>query len=536
MTETLPLRDYQRAAIDKLTEGWRAGRVRLAVVLPTGAGKTVVFSHLANLIHHRQHVRTLIIAHRDELIQQAAAKVKAVAPHLTVGIVKAEQDEHQDADVIVASIQTLAVPKRRVAITGIGLVIVDEAHHAAAPTYVDVLKHFGCFDRTPTAGFTATMKREDGGLATVWEEVVYTRDILEMIRDRHLVDVRGKKVVVDELALDDVASRGGDFQEGQLGQALDDSGASKVVADAYIEHAADRPGVVFTPTVATAHTMAEALTAAGIPTGVVSGEMPRAERVDTLTKFSSGELQVLSNCSVLTEGFDAPWTSCAVIARPTRSVVLYTQMVGRVLRPWKGKTDALVLDVTGASSRHKLASIVDLTDYEVTQPEDDETLVDAARRSNVGLSLPLSTIAWEDVDLFHSSGAAWLMTRGGAWFISVPDAHYFLVAGSSPEAYRIRRWMRGAGVQTPDLDTDYPLEYAMRWAEMYAARHGGSIARRDASWRARPATVKQIAACRRNNIPLRPDATQGLASDAMAIYFASRTIDRYTSTLGGMAA
>src|SRR5436190_21331894 len=169
MPETLPLRDYQRAAIDALHAGWQAGGTRLAVLLPTGAGKTVVFSHLA-AEQHARGIRTLVLAHRDELIQQAAGKIRAVAPHLRVGVVKAERDEHRDVDVVVASIQTLAGTKRREAIRDIGLVVVDEAHHAAAPTYMETLQHFGCFDRTPAAGFTATMKRENGGLAEVWEE------------------------------------------------------------------------------------------------------------------------------------------------------------------------------------------------------------------------------------------------------------------------------------------------------------------------------------------------------------------------------
>jgi superfamily II DNA or RNA helicase len=191
MSDTLPLRDYQRAAIDKLVDGWQGNKNRLAVILPTGSGKTVVFSHLANLMHRQRGVRTLIIAHREELITQAAGKVKAVAPHVAVGIVKAARDEHQDADDNVASIQTLADRRRREAIAGIGLIIVDEAHHAAADTYVEVLKHFGGWAGLPVAGFTATMGRTEGGLAEVWEEVVYQRDILEMIRDRHLVDVKG---------------------------------------------------------------------------------------------------------------------------------------------------------------------------------------------------------------------------------------------------------------------------------------------------------------------------------------------------------
>jgi superfamily II DNA or RNA helicase len=122
MSDTLPLRDYQRAAIDKLIEGWQGRNNRLAVILPTGAGKTVVFSHLANLMHRQHGVRTLIIAHREELITQAAGKVRAIAPHLGVGVVKAARDEHQDADVIVGSIQTLAVRRRREAVTGIGLI------------------------------------------------------------------------------------------------------------------------------------------------------------------------------------------------------------------------------------------------------------------------------------------------------------------------------------------------------------------------------------------------------------------------------
>lgn len=530
MADTLPLRDYQRAALDKLTERWEEGeKNRLAVVLPTGAGKTVCFAHLS-VDHVRRGIRTLVIAHREELLTQAAGKVKAVAPHLKVGMVKAEKDEHQDANVVVASVQTLAVRKRREAITGVGLVIVDEAHHAAADTYVEVLQHFGAWRGLPTAGFTATMARQEGGLAEVWEDVVYRRDILEMIRDRHLVDVRGKTVVVDGLALDDVKSRGGDFQDGQLGQALDDAGAAEVVADAYREHASDRAGIVFTPTVATAHTMAEALTKAGITTGVVSGDMPKAKRAEALQAYASGDLQVLSNCMVLTEGFDAPWASCAVIARPTRSAPLYVQMVGRVLRPFKGKTDALVLDVAGASSRHRLASIVDLTGYEVGALEDGESLTEAAERAEVGISIPTGKVAWQDVDLFHSSDTAWLMTDAGNWFVSVPDAYYFLIPGAGPETYRIRRWLRQAGVQTPDEDPDYPLEYAMRWAEMYATQHGGSIARRDASWRARPATPRQMEICRKHRLLVGSGATQGMASDAIAVLFASRTLDHAAST------
>ncbi|MFD5818105.1 DEAD/DEAH box helicase [Streptomyces sp. NPDC127038] len=527
MPEALPLRPYQRAAIDALRTGWQAGGLRLAVLLPTGSGKTVVFSHLA-AEQHARGVRTLVLAHRDELIQQAAGKIRAVAPHLRVGIVKAECDEHQDVDVVVASVQTLANPRRREAIRGIGLVIVDEAHHAAAPTYIDVLKHFGCFDSTPAAGFTATMHREDGGLADVWERIVYTRDILEMIADRHLVNVRGKAVRVGGLDLDSVKTRHGDLQDGQLARALDDSNAAAVVADAYTEYAADRPGVVFTPTVDTAKSMADVLNARGIRTATVWGDMPRDERTATLKAYTDGSIQVLSNCMVLTEGFDAPWASCAVIARPTKSASLYVQMVGRVLRPWHGKRDALVLDVMGASTRHKLATLADLTERDLVV-DDGESLAAAALDDDPDALPGLRAVAvdWQDISLFDDSAVRWLRTSGGTWFVPAGDTLYFLVSGEEPGSYRIRRSTQAEGVRAPSPDPEYPLEFAMQWAELYAQRSARSLATRGAGWRQRPPSVKQLNYCRFKRIPVPPGATAGEVSDLQAVQQASARLDSY---------
>lgn len=527
MPESLPLRDYQRAAIDALHTEWQAGGLRLAVLLPTGAGKTVVFSHLA-AEQHARGVRTLVLAHREELIQQAAGKVRAVAPHLSVGIVKAERDEHQDADVIVASVQTLANPKRRQAIRGVGLVIVDEAHHAAAPTYLEVLEHFGCFDTTPAAGFTATMHREDGGLADVWERIVYTRDILEMIADRHLVNVSGKAVRVADLDLDTVKTRAGDLQDGQLAQALDDSGAASVVADAYTEFAADRAGVVFTPTVDTAKSMADVLNARGIRTATVWGDMPKEERAATLKAYAAGDIQVLANCMVLTEGFDAPWASCAVIARPTKSAALYVQMVGRVLRPWQGKRDALVLDVMGAATRHKLATLADLTERDLTV-KDGESLAAAALDDDPDQLPGLRSVAvdWQDISLFDESPVRWLRTHGGTWFIPAGDTLYFLVPGDEPGAYRIRRCTPAEGVRAPSPDPEYPLEFAMRWAEIYAQRSARHLARRGAGWRHRPPSPKQLSYCRYKRIAVPAGATAGDVSDLQAVFQASLRLDSW---------
>lgn len=528
MPETLPLRPYQRAAIDAVYRAISSGCTRPAVLLPTGAGKTVVFSHLA-AEQHTRGIRTLVIAHTGELIEQAANKIRAVAPSLNVGIVKAERDEHADADIVIGSVQTLARPHRREALDGVGLVIVDEAHHAAADTYMGVLEHFGCLDgRTPCVGFTATMRRENGGLAEVWQDIVYKRDILEMIADRHLVNVRGKAVRVAALDLDAVKTRHGDLQDGQLAQALDESNAATVVADAYAEFAADRAGVVFTPTVDTAKTMAEVMTARGIRAEAVWGEMPKEERAATLKAYADGHIQVLANAMLLTEGFDAPWASCAVIARPTKSPGLYVQMVGRVLRPWPGKKDALVLDVMGASTRHRLATLADLTEREL-EVKEGESLAAAALDDDPDALPGLRSVAvdWQDISLFDESAVRWLRTRGGTWFIPAGDALYFLLPGDEPGAYRIRRWTPDEGVRPPSPDPEYPLEYAMQWAEIYAQRAARHLARRSAGWRHRPPSPKQLAWCRYNRVPVPAGATAGEVSDLRAIHDASLRLDAW---------
>ena len=353
VTAQLALRPYQTEAIAALEDGWAAGLQRVAVVLPTGLGKTVVFAHLIHQALAAGH-RPLVLVHREELADQAADKIRSVAPDVSVGIVKAERDE-LDRDVIVASVQTLSRPNRRGRYLGATagrrrLIVVDECHHAAARTWIQLLEALGGF--TPggakVAGFTATMTREDSRkLGDIWERVVYERDILFGIGNGFLTDVRGKAVTVDGFDLGTVARSRGDYQDGALGEALEASGAGEVIAKAYTEHAADRAGVLFTPTVATAYSFAEDLNAAGIVTETITGTTSSEDRKLIYKRYRTGDVQVLSNCMVLTEGWDAPWCSTAVIARPTSSAGLYVQMVGRVLRPYPGKTDALVLDVVG---------------------------------------------------------------------------------------------------------------------------------------------------------------------------------------------
>lgn len=357
-----PLRPYQRDAAMAVITAYQAGLRRVLLQMATGLGKTIVFAHLARALVRHRGGRVLIIAHREELIEQARAKLLDVDPSLDVGIVKARRDDHAHA-VVVASIQTIARIKRLRRLGRFDFVIVDEAHHAVARTYRGVLEYLGVYDPPSEVyllGVTATPGRGDRvGLETVFQKIVYRMGILEGIQGGYLCDIRATAVML-QTDFDDVHSRHGDLVEGELGQALLAADAPEHVLRAYQEHADGRRAIVFTPTVAVAEVMAETFRVAGIPAAMVSGQTPAADRAEVLAGLHAGTIRVVANCAVLTEGFDCPELDCIVIARPTKSPLLYAQMVGRGTRRSEGKADLLVLDVTGQAGRHDLVTAASL--------------------------------------------------------------------------------------------------------------------------------------------------------------------------------
>lgn len=525
----LKLREYQQEALQAAWDAWGRGVVRPAVVLPTGMGKTVIFAHLIKDAH-AAGVKAIILVHRDELVQQAAQKIHSVAPNMSIGIVKASRNE-TDADVIIASVQTLARESRRVSVTGIGLVIVDECHHAVARTYKDVLTHFGCFDSTPAIGFTATLERADRlGLGDVWQEVAYKRDILYGIRCGYLTDVKGLAVTVEDLELDDVSQSRGDYQEGALGSALLEANSGYYISRAYKEHAANRQGILFAPTVDSAYQFAADLNSSGIKTEVIAGHTPLEDRVLIYKKYREGEIQVLSNCMVLTEGFDMPQASCAVIARPTQSNALYVQMVGRVLRPWPGKADALVLDVVGVTGNMRLASIASLSETTIKiKPE--ETLAQAAARSEGEIQEAAEkkrgNLTATQVDLFDRSHSAWLQTYQGKWFIPTRD-HTFFIWPEPEGTYKVGQC--GAHNTQGGIwhVQGVTIEYAMAWAEQLAEETDPMVASRNSSWRRKkqkPSQPQKDLAMRLG-LSIEDGMTKNEVSNLISVHFASRLLDR----------
>ena len=554
MRGNLPLREYQRTAIDKIRDAWDTGVQRPAVVLPTGAGKTVIFSHLAReILKDRKGGNVLILVHREELATQTVAKLHAIAPHLSVGVVKAERDE-VDADVIVGSVQTLRKSARLERLPKITAVIVDECHHATADSYVKILRYVGCMDvesGTPAVGFTATMGRDDAktakvGLGDIWQKIIFSMDILDMIPDGYLVDPRGIMVTIDGMSLAEAKIVKGDFSESSLSDLLLDADAQHTVAQAYAEHAKDRKGLLFAPTVKAAHAFADAFNAAGITTEVVHGSMSADDRRFVLKRFASGETQVLSNCMVLTEGFDQPDASAVVIARPTRSASLYVQMVGRVLRPFPGKADALVLDVVGATEDHTLATLADLSTGRVDTVEPGESLMGAAKRiaKRGVLGLARYAVGVKAVSLFERSKSVWAQTDAGLWFVSTgcgdPEScdlatdgtcrgHLvFLWPGSEPGTYRVGicpTYARGGRWVT---DEDVDLSTAMAVGEQTVeATDSGFLTSKRAAWRRRnePPSPAQVGYARRLGIEISDGITKSGLSDLINKVVASRRLD-----------
>lgn len=529
MTELFPLRPYQAEALEAVDAALAQRNIRRPlIVLPTGAGKTVVFSHLA---HRRaDRGRVLIIAHREELLTQAAEKIMEIAPDLAIGVIKAERNDHHYADVIVASIQTIARPKRIAPLIGtVGTVIVDEAHHAAAKTYRDALQALGCFrdDGPLTVGVTATAGRGDKvGLGHVWQEIVYQRGIIHMIAEGYLVDVRGLEITTD-LNFGKVTVNRGDFTDSSLGMEMENSGALEAAAVAYEKYARDRRGVAFTPTIANAEELARLLNARGIPSEHLSGKTDSRERKAILRRLHKGETQVVANCAVLTEGFDETALSCALIARPTRSRPLFVQMAGRVLRKHPGKTDALLLNLF-APPDAGLATIADLAGLDpdaAPKVRKDETLAEAVMREEeerVAFGRPrvaATAVSARALNLFAKSGLRWVPAGDG--FVLPCGTTDLLLVPTTDDKWHVVEKSRDT---TNTVSRDLTLEWAQGVGEEYARARGGVIARADAGWRARPVSVKQEAILRRMRLPV--PATSGEASDAITAAYAAKDMAR----------
>lgn len=574
---TIKLWPYQVQACAAVSGAFLRGVRRPAVVAATGAGKTIMLAQTIREHLARVGGRAIVLAHRTELIENNAQKIMDVAPDLRVGVVKANRNETR-ADVISASVQTLAGERRRQMLTDVGLVVIDECHRATAKSYMDVLRHYGCYENGPpgeggavAVGFTATMVRGDGAaLGDVWQEIVYTKDIASLVQEGYLCRPRGLRVRVEDLDLSKVKRSGGDYQDTALGEAIEQSLAPESIAKALLEHAAGRPTILFAPTVHSAGVIRDALVDAGITAALVHAGTPDAERRAVRDESESGRVQVVCNALLYTEGTDWPWISCVVIARPTRSKGTFVQMAGRGLRRHPGKIDCLIMMIGGAAAGHSLLAPVELfgesaeelqrdpcscaghdwrmdscecgrrrclpecpcggggQDCGCPRPADDELGEDGELEEMLGAVGPLVA---HEVDLFEGSKTVWNRTNAGLWYIGAGDRYIAIVPGDPNRRGGASSWdvvsinkAFGAGSSWIVRDVS-ELAYAMAHGEGDVTPVEAQLARKAAKWRSGRPTEPQKTFAMRLGIVVHDLMTSGEVSALIDRTLASQRID-----------
>ncbi len=544
----LNLRPYQTEALMSVRDAYKAGKRRVIVSLPTGTGKTVVFAYFPRALKMKK--RLLVLAHREELLLQAQEKFRSIDPDLKVEIEQAGARASADARVVVASVPTLArndgARLSRLQPDDFSIIVVDEAHHAVAPSYRRIFDHFGLFGPGATrylVGFTATPRRGDKqGLGEVFEEVCYARDMREMIAGRYLSPITGWRVDSD-LSLDDVKIRHGDFVESQLARVVNTPLRNKLLVKAYRDFAYGRRTIVFCVDVAHAKDVHLTFTEAGIRTAAVWGELPREERRATLARFSAGKIDVVTNCNLLTEGFDEPRVDCVILARPTRSKLLYAQMVGRGTRLHPDKVDLMVIDVADNSRTHQLPGLHSLfnlpmnmnlqgsnalnIEREIERLNRTQPWIDTSRiHKPEDIKLAAERIEFFNfnppAELIGCTANMWYAVPGG-YCLSLPDGEWLTVEPNLLDTWDVAHVTPREGAKR--FHRAETLASAMQVADRYVIDQRPDAARlvgQSARWRAEPPTDKQKEVLARNKIPVPKGLTRGQAAQMISLVVSSR--------------
>ena len=543
----LQLRDYQQKAVQAFYDALPTHKRQL-ISLATGLGKTIVFGEVAKRFYAEvDHSKPIVVmAHRDELLNQAAEKISLIWPDVRIGRVQGKYNE-QNADVLLCSTQTLVMGR---SVKQPGLVIYDESHHARAQGAMGVLERLGVFreDGPALLGVTATPFRTDGlEMGDLFTTVTYEMSILDGIMQGYLCDVKGKRVHLP-VELRALRITNGDYNQKELGAVMNDREAIRAVVDAITMHAPNHKMIVFGVDVAHANALAKGLNEVGIAAAAVDGTTPEIERKRILKDFSQNKLQALVNCQLLTEGYDEPSVDALVIARPTRSRSLYVQMVGRVLRLYPSKESALVLDLTGASEDKNLQTFTQLMKTQDTKKQDTVTAKNGseakhAQQNEVPDMNPNETVVqWQqrlsaadeerrrkllenanEVNLFADRSKFRWMVVGNSYAINYgEDKWAFLYFDEE----RLSWWPlieRGKGRYFPLFEKALPLTFAQGVVEGYLETlEKMAIIEKDANWRDLPMSDGQKHVLDKYRVRYNTSWTRGMASDELGKRFAKR--------------
>ncbi len=515
----MKLREYQVETLNAVDRFERQGITRQLIVLPTGGGKTVIYSDAIKT----RNKKTIVLAHRDTLLQQAKNKIEMVWEAADVGICKAERNE-LDHQVVAVSIQTAYQPKRLAELKAqrFEVCIVDEAHRAASPSYLRVLEELG-FLEDPTdkllLGFTATPDRMDGkGLNEIFQKETTKVSIMTLIRAGYLCDLRGISVTTDT-DISQVPTKGGEFVEYELAKAVNTPERNRLVVESYQKHCIDRKALVFCTNIQHVKEMHAAFSDAGIEAGAVYSKMQKEDIDHTLERYAAGDLKVLLNCAMLTEGYDDPPTSAILMARPTQSRILYSQAVGRGTRLFMNKKDCLVIDF--CDNRHDICALPSMFGWKRESMNDGESFLESENRQLGEKRRLVEKRKAKQIELLDRSQFKWLQTHT-LWILPV-KRDVFIRIMPHDQLFMVEL----VNHQNSEILNIKPItfEYAQGVAEDYA-RANAPFARKDARWRRDSISGPQRQLLRKMGVEVEgiDRLTKGEASDLIDVYKVKRAL------------
>jgi superfamily II DNA or RNA helicase len=566
-------RPYQEKALSASKRDWSSGQREQLFVMATGTGKTHTFAQLPYIYEKELPGQMLVLAHREELLDQAIAKIRAENPHKRVDKEKAAHvaDPYQ-ADIIVASVASMT-EKRMLKYnwTKVDKIVIDEAHHSTAPSYLRVLDTSGFalpyrVDPRILTGWTATPNRGDGSaLATVYKKLSYTYTIRDAIEDGWLVDIRGYRVRTDT-SLDGVKVTAGDFNQKALADTVNTYSRNTQAYNAWVEKAKGLQTIGFCVDIKHAQDMAALFRAKGIEADAVWGDDP--DRKKKLDLFRAGEIKVLFNCGILTEGFDMWQVMCVLNCAPTKSPVKYAQCIGRATRlqeldyqynlnDYRAehmehaldsldiKEFAIVIDMVDNSTRNSLVLLPTLMGLPANMDLHGESLVGAARKIEEAQKeyphLDLSAMPdvsklksfIEEVNLFEpvfrpevesGSEMSWHTSATGGYVLLLPDK----------ETVRIEQNLLDKFVMTAMLNGQKYAGERDSLSDAFAAADSLVIAKRpdavrvikrEQAWHEDPATDAQLKTIKKfykgRQIP--PGLSKGKASRLISACLAGKS-------------
>lgn len=533
------LRDYQTECVRLVLDAFASQRNGDEyLVLACGLGKTVIFSHIAHTLARDHGLNILILAHRDELLNQAADKYRQVDPTAIIGKIGGKVHEY-GATVTVASIATVSRANhlKHLQAVGYGLIIVDEAHHIMSAGYQRVIK---ALPDAFVLGVTATPDRLDKKEIFDGKQPLYSMSIIDGIKRGYLCDMR-VIAIRTEINLGEIHNRGGDFNEEELGLAINTPARNQRVANAYLEHAPGRHTICFGVDVDHAQALAYTFNESGVTAAVITGDTDSDERKALYAQLRTGEIKVLTSVMVLSEGFDESSVDCVIMARPTQSRSLFVQCIGRGTRLHPGKKECILLDITDNCLVHQVAAPMTLHKAIGKHIKSNESLAEAIERDEKeeveAKERKLTAKRLSDLYINMFVSLEWKENKDtGVFVMEVGETKHKIAlypCKGDPDLYEVwaRLYSDRPGCRSQKWAGAQPIEAAQMFAERKAKllhddpKSAGLMDTRK-SWRSEPISEPQKKKMKYHHLEWNEGMTKGQARDLIDAHLARVARDK----------